>query len=297
MRNNWFAFLIVVASAGNALADGLIPYTAVEPNPNGLEQGDTLTLKINAIHPDIQGRTNITISLPDPKTKDWTVQTAPLSLDNTLVFRALPLFTGKKEFPGLQISDATGTVVATTEKLTVQVNALNANTEPPSRQDPVLKSFPWFRFIVLFISLMVAIAGMVFLYLKRRPPAMRRNPVDTGPTISPLEQAWMDIEAIRKTLLNIEGKELKQVSHRTSDLVRAIYSYEHNKDFDDLTTRELIRELEQYLGSNEQTRLLRSLLNNLDVVRFAENRTTANETRQLLIQLESWRDYKRGKSS
>ena len=128
---------------------------------------------------------------------------------------------------------------------------------------------------------------MIVLYSKHRK-RLNSKKTEEQSRISPLDVVLIELKASQPKIRENTGEDLRHLAHHISGLIRSYYSLKFTRDFDDLTSREFLRELSWHGISPEKLRLLGNLVQRLDLIRFAEESTGASDQRALSIQFEPW---------
>jgi len=199
--------------------------------------------------------------------------------------------TGEFEIPELEIGYSTSTdstiKYIKTEPLTIMVESLNPEETGDIRDIKVPLVPPWdyrqYLKLALIVILLIAVAFLVFYYIKRRKEGKALLPTRQKPPRPAHEQALEALEALVQSDLLPTGK-IKEYYIQISDIFR---QYIENRFFIyalEMTTTQLLENMEQERLDKLYIDMTREFLDSCDLVKFAKYIPEENETK-ILTQL------------
>lgn len=284
-----FMPVILLLSPGQVAAQSADAYPRVETRvePTSGTVGERFNLIISATAPDLADLQ--TLPLFDTQTT-WTAVGDPQISDapsgnnhtRTLTYTIVPFETGRQAVPkvALTYSPKTGATSSTvlSEALWVDVNSvLSGNgsasalreVSPPAAL-PVPAAVIWIGSLVLFLVL--ALVG--WWLWKRYSDRLKKM---LGGALTPPELALKQMDALESERL-IEHKKIKEFYTRLSDSLRAYLQAAYGVQAMDLTSTELLREMDELATREPENRAddyrravarLTELLDEADLVKFA----------------------------
>jgi hypothetical protein len=270
--------------------------TSVDPTSGTI--GDRLHLVVEATVPDLASLGVLPLDLEETT---WTLEGEPNIKDadvpggkhtRTLTYTIIPFATGRLTIPRIALtyapSDGSTSNTVLSEPLWVDIDSvlnseLNLREALPPAPLPIPKSAVWTGLIILFVLL----ALLAFWLWRRYSERLKRM---LGGPIRPDELALKQITQLEDERL-IEQKKIKEFYTRLADSLRQYLMSAYGVHATDLTTTELLRELDHHAAAvppshtqDYKTAMARltELLDEADLVKFARLVPEASQCRRAL---------------
>lgn len=169
---------------------------------------------------------------------------------------------------------------ASTSPLTISVASVLAPSAPPEVQSivgpkDVLDPFPWVRWGLILLALILAAAAAWWYKFVRQVPGP-----PPAPPVPPHLRALEALDALQREQL-VEKGEYKTYYIRVSDILRHYMEDQFQLRAPERTTEEFLAEIQHnaVLGLQEQL-LLRAFLRHCDLVKFARAEPSSDEIRE-----------------
>lgn len=144
---------------------------------------------------------------------------------------------------------------------------------------------------ILLILFLALIAAGLFYYLKKfrqePEPIPEPKPVVIPPFIHPGKQLEDGIDALERDL-NHNNIPYESFYIRAGDLIREYYEETHHFPALEQTTREVINEIRHLTTSQKFINMIRDILNECDMVKFARFIPGENQMAEMIIKLRSF---------
>ena len=212
---------------------------------------------------------------------------------NIIVQQQLTLMTfdtGFVEIPSLQLSTFNSPLSTFTDPIQLYSTTIAVDTTqtfrplmPPIEHPVTMKEvFPW-----ILGALVLVLLGIAIWYLvKRRKRNVDENGgVINGPSIPPYDKAMSDLEQLREQKLWQIGK-LKEYYSSLSDITREYIEGQFEVNAVEMTTGEILREVEKLRFDKEIYDKLKAAMDLSDLVKFAKYSASSLENDHAMDDVE-----------
>ena len=248
----------------------------INQNGSQYQLGDRIQLSVRIPLELSQQLNAVLLQNPDetnPLDKQgWYLDPNTQVINGSLRFIVSPIKAGKLVLPQLMIMKDETHPIAKTTPLTIEVPETKANPSgTPSLLDTIAISLP-FRFIVfgVMIAALLLLLGVLIYrkYWKNRIVTKPLSEIKLPPTPD-------HVIALRDLTLLYEQypysrENLKPVAFGVSQILKNYFSFRFKVDARESTTDEMLALLKKEALSDQDLRNIRSLFQNLDLIKFTE---------------------------
>lgn len=184
----------------------------------------------------------------------------------------------------IQLAGGDTDTTLTTSRVPLNFKATVAETDDEFRALKPIFDFARALWPVILMVILLILAGFLFYrWFQNREPAPEPKPVKKPvPFINPLEQLKGSLGALPQTTALKEKSDYEQYYIKLGDAIRLYIKRVYQFPALEMTTREITENLRKELANNDLIKITRSVLNEADMVKFANFKPTQDLAENVL---------------